>query len=157
MCNKVKEQLEVVIRQLKEMTGVYRGAVSHTGVSENEFWIWYTLIVFGDEYSQQDICRIWSLPKQTVNNIITHMVHKDYAILEVVPDTRNRKIIRVTEVGQQYGTTLIKPVYEAEERAMNRLDSEELVACVKVLNKFTNILKEELDEHQKKYPKIKGD
>ncbi|MDD4773666.1 MAG: MarR family transcriptional regulator [Eubacteriales bacterium] len=142
----VKEQLEMLIRQFKELTGVCRGAVSHTGVSQNEFWIWYTLTVSDDEYSQQDICNMWSLAKQTVNNIITHMVQKGYAFLEVVPDTRNRKIIRLTETGRLYGTSLVTPVYSAEERALNRLNPEELVACTKTISKFIGILKEELDE-----------
>lgn len=141
-----KEQLEMLIQQIKELTGVYRSAVSHTGVSENEFWIWYTLVVFGGEYSQQDICNAWSLPKQTVNNIITHIVQKGYAVLKVVPDTRNRKIIHLTEIGRQYGTSLVTLVYNAEERALNRLDPEELVACTKALSKFISLLKEELNE-----------
>lgn len=52
------------------------------------------------EHSQQDICSMWSLPKQTVNTIITHMVQKGFASLEVVPGTRNRKTIHLTEAGK---------------------------------------------------------
>lgn len=104
---------------------------------------------FDDEYTQQDICALWSLPKQTVNNIITHMVQKNYAVLEVVPNTRNRKIIRLTETGRQYGVDLVTPIYNAEERALDRLNPEEILACAKSLSKFTGILKEELDEPAK--------
>ena len=146
MNQKAKQELEILIQQLKEMIGIYRGALSHTGVSENEFWIWYALIVFDKEYSQQDICNMWSLAKQTVNNIIAHMVLKGYATLVTVPDTRNKKIIRLTEKGREYGTELIRPVHNAEERALNRLDSTELIACTKALSRFIGVLKEEFNE-----------
>ena len=41
--NSVK-QLEVINQQIKDLVGIYRGAVSRLGMSENELWIWYTLI-----------------------------------------------------------------------------------------------------------------
>lgn len=143
-----KEQLEMVIQQFKELTAVYRNAISYTGISENEFWIWYTLIFSDAEYSQQDICSIWSLPKQTVNNIITHMVKKELVILEVIPGTRNQKIIRLTEQGRQYGTGIVTPVYNAEERAANRLDQEEFAVCINVIGKFIKFLKEEINNEE---------
>lgn len=143
-----KEQLEMVIQQFKELTAVYRNAISYTGISENEFWIWYTLIFSDAEYSQQDICSIWSLPKQTVNNIITHMVKKELAILEVIPGTRNQKIIRLTEQGRKYGTGIVTPVCNAEERAANRLDQEEFAVCISVIGKFIKLLKEEINNEE---------
>lgn len=54
-------------------------------MSENELWIWYTLIAMQDEYSQQDICNAWSLSKQTVNSIVLNMIKKGYVYLKMVP------------------------------------------------------------------------
>lgn len=54
MNNTMKEQLEEINQLHKELTEIYRGIVSRYGISENEFWIWYTLIVMEDDYSQQD-------------------------------------------------------------------------------------------------------
>ncbi|MFR5632721.1 MAG: MarR family winged helix-turn-helix transcriptional regulator [Monoglobales bacterium] len=146
MNRNMKEQLEMIIQQLKELDGVYRRAVSHTGISENEFWIWYTLIALEGEYSQQDICTLWSLSKQTVNTIVSNMVQKNFATLEVVPGTRNRKKIHLTESGKEYGEKMIMPVYDAERRAIVRLSPEELDACIVSLGKFISILKEEIDD-----------
>ncbi len=144
MNQRIKQHLENINRQIKELVSIYRDAVSHSGISENEFWIWFTLIATEGEYSQQDICSLWSMSKQTVNTIITHMVQKEYVTLEVVPGTRNRKIIRLTDTGTAYGTHLVSPVTEAEERSLARFSSAELDACSKTLNKYINILKEEL-------------
>lgn len=144
MESKTKEQLEVINRQIKELVGIYRGIVSRSGISENEFWIWYTLIIMDGEYSQQDICSVWSLSKQTVNTIVKHMVKKGLASLEVVPGTRNRKIIRLTGAGRAYGEELVRPVSEAEDRAFNRLPETDLIACAAIFGKYINILKEEI-------------
>lgn len=144
MDHHTKEQLEVINKQIKELVGIYRDAVSRLGISENEFWIWYTLIIMEGEYSQQDICSSWSLSKQTVNTIITHMVRKGLAFLEVVPGTRNRKIIRLTETGEKYGESIVRPVFEAENRAFDRLPVEDRIACTAALGRYINILKEEI-------------
>ncbi len=146
MSKKMKEQLEMILQQLKELDGVYRRAVSHTGISENEFWIWYTLIALEGEYSQQDICTLWSLSKQTVIPLFLIWYQKNFATLEVIPGTRNRKNIRLTENGKLYGEKMIMPVYDAELRAIVRLSPEELNACIVSLGKFISILKEEIDD-----------
>ena len=139
-----KEQLEVINRQIKEIVGIYRGIVSRSGISENEFWIWYALIIMDGEYSQQDICSCWSLSKQTVNTIVKHMVKKGFASLEAVPGTRNRKTICLTEAGRAYGEELVRPVSEAEDRAFKRLPETDLIACATIFGKYINILKEEI-------------
>lgn len=144
MENKAREHLEIINQQIKELVGVYRSIVSRSGISENEFWIWYTLIVMEGEYSQQDICSTWSLSKQTVNTIITHMVQKEYAVLEVIPGTRNKKNIRLTVTGKKYGESIVKPVWEAENRAFERFPAEDMIACSTALERYINILKEEI-------------
>lgn len=140
-----KEQLQAMNRQIKELSGVYRSALSRLGLSENEFWIWYALLIMEEEYSQQDLCDAWSLSKQTVNTIITGMVKKGYVELRVVPGTRNRKIICVTDAGRSYGEQIIIPIAEAEQRAIEKVPMRERWICSAVLNKYIGFLKEELD------------
>ena len=146
MDNNRKEQLEVVAQQLTELSSTYREAVGHFGVSVNEYWIWYTLVYTDREFSQRDICDAWSLSKQTVNTIVSHMVQKGYAVLEVVPGTRNRKIIRLTEAGKEYGLRLVMPAHSAGLRAIDRLNPEEFIAGSAALRKFITILKEEMTD-----------
>lgn len=140
----VKEQFGIIIHQVKELVGIYRGAISQFGISENEFWIWYTLIVMQGEYSQQDICSTWSLSKQTVNTIVMHMVKKDFVYLEMVPGTRNRKNIRLTKAGKKYGETIVRPISDAEQRTLSRLSVDDCIACTAVLGGYNRILKEEM-------------
>lgn len=147
LVTQIIKNVETIFQQIKELNGVYRNIASQIGISENEFLIWYILLAFDEEYSQQDICNTWFLAKQTVNNIIKNMVQENYVVLEVVPKTRNRKIIRLTEKGREYGASFIQPICDAEERTLNRLNQKELEACNKALANYINVLKEEIDNH----------
>lgn len=146
MNKQVREQLEVIDQQIKDLVGIYRNAVARSGISENEFWIWYSLIIMGGDYSQQDISGMWSLSKQTVNTIISNMAKKEQIVLEVIPGTRNRKAIRLTESGREYGESIVLPIASAEQRALEKLPLKERVACINALSKYISFLKEEIYE-----------
>lgn len=144
MGDESKKQLELFNQQVMDLVGVYRNAVSRLGMSENEFWIWYALIVVDGDCSQQDICCMWSLSKQTVNTIISNMVRKGFASLKVIPGTRNRKEICLTEAGKRYGEDMVLPLFGAERRALEKLPREERLVCARVFGKYIGFLKEEM-------------
>ena len=83
-----------------------------------------------EEYSQQDICNAWSLSKQTVNSIVSNMVKKGYVYLEMVPGSKNRKIICLTEEGRKFGEKVIYPLVFAEQKAFERIPLEEKAAII---------------------------
>ena len=140
-----KEQVESINRKIKEFVGIYREAVKHLNISESEFWIWYTLVAIEGEHTQQDICAMWSLPKQTVNTVITHMRLKKYAYLENVPGTRNRKIVRLTDEGKKRGEAMISPISLAEEKAFEKISYEELAHVANVFGRYIEIVRRELN------------
>ena len=145
-----KKQLEAINQQIKDVVGLYRNAVSRLGMSENELWIWYSLIIMDGEYSQQDICGMWSLSKQTVNTIISNMVRKGFASLEVIPGTRNRKEIRLSKAGKDYGESIVRPLFEVEQRAIEKLSVEERMACTAAFSKYIGFLREEMCGYEDK-------
>lgn len=139
-----QEQMERMTYQIRKLAGIYRDVVRHFGITENEFWVWYTLLVIEGDYSQQDICGIWAFSKQTVNSIISHMVKKNFATLKAVPGTRNRKNIHLTDEGRKFGESIIFPISDAEVRALDRIPLKERMACIAVLAKYVELLKEEI-------------
>lgn len=141
-----KEQLQKLNQQITELASVYHNAASSSGISDNELWFWYPLLVMDGDYTQQDICDMWSLPKQTVNSIVTNLSKKGYLFLEAVPGTRNRKIIRLTDEGQAHGNNAIMPIYRAEQRSLERMSEEECQMCIQLLGKYIGILTEEISE-----------
>ena len=139
-----KKQLEAINQQIKDIVGLYRNAVGRLGMSENELWVWYTLIFMDGGHSQQDICGMWSLSKQTVNTIISNMVRKGFATLEMIPGTRNRKEIGLTKAGRDYGESIVRPLFEVEKRAIEKLSAEERSACTAAFAKYVGFLREEI-------------
>lgn len=142
----IKGQLEILNQQVKELAAVYHGAASGAGISDNEFWVWYALLVLGGEYSQQDICDRWSLPKQTVNSVVANLGKKGFLFLENAPGTRNRKIIRLSAEGRRYGEEIVIQIYQAEQRALEKMSESERQTCIALLGKYINFLKEETNE-----------
>lgn len=78
----VTVEFEIIIHQFKKLTEAYREAIKETGISESEFWVWYTLIAVDGEYTKRDIGSIWSISRQRVDAIVKRMVDSDCAFLD---------------------------------------------------------------------------
>jgi len=146
MNERIKKQQGILNQQEKELTAIYRSAAIKYGISDSELWVWYALLVLGGEYSQQNICDIWSLPKQTVNSVIANLTKKGYVYLEAVPGTRNRKIIRLTEEGKAFGENRVLHIYEAETRAIEKMPEQELMTFIALMGKSITLLREEINK-----------
>lgn len=139
-----KKLFEIFNQQFKELTAIYHRAASQHDISDNEFWVWYALFALDGEQSQQSICEMWSLPKQTVNSVVSGMIKKELVYLETIPGTRNKKVIRLTEAGQKFGEKVILNVYEAEQRAIGQISPQQLQLCTELLAKYISLLDEEI-------------
>lgn len=139
-----KKCVELVNKAIREFMLIYRAAIKRSGIAENEFRIWYTLIVMGEDYSQQDICDMWSMPKQTVNSIISRMVQMNYVDLECVG--KNRKAIRLTQSGKKYGELVALPISNAEQRAFVTLPIKDQEFFIGSLSKYVAVMRREIYE-----------
>jgi len=146
MDDQIKKQQGILNQHEKELTAIYRSAAIKSGISDSELWVWYALLVLGGEYSQQNICYLWSLPKQTVNSVIANLTKKGYVFLETVPGTRNRKIIRLTEAGKEFGENRVLHIYEAEQRAIEKMPEQELKTFIALMGKYITLLREEINK-----------
>lgn len=146
MDENTKKQVEIVNQKLKELNALYHIAAGKSGISDGEVSVWSILLTQGNEYSQQDLCSMLSLPKQTVNSLISNLRKKGYVVLEHVPGTRNRKVIRLTQEGLAYGKNRVMWIFEAEERAREGTDPQEVQVCISMLDKYIHKLKKEFAE-----------
>ncbi len=138
------EVLTTINTQLKNLAGIYRQWLGDS-ISENTFWIWYGLLMMGENYTQSDLCSMWSLSKQTVHSIISQMEKNGYVTLEKIPGTRHKKRICLTERGRAYGDRLVMPMVQAEKTAIARLSQEEQQRFVQILTRYGELLSEEID------------
>lgn len=138
------ERIELVNKAIREFMLIYRAAIKRSGIAENEFRIWYTLIVIGGDCSQQDICDMWSMPKQTANSIISRMVQMNYVELEFA--VKNRKVIRLTETGKKYGESIALPISNAEQRAFMNLHTEDQKLFIGSLSRYVAVMRRRIYE-----------
>ena len=157
MKRKYKEHVELINQQIKELVGIYRDVIKHLDITESEFWIWYTLVSVGGARTQQDICNMWSLPKQTVNTVITRMRLKKYAYLEAVPGSRNHKVVRLTDEGMRYGEALVLPVTRMEAKACEKISHDELSLVNEIFGKYIEVIRGEFNGNVKTERKRRRD
>lgn len=146
MEKKVREQIDLINLKMKELNSLYRMAAYKSSISDGEVDIWSALLNSNAEYSQQDLAEMLSLPKQTVNSLITRMIRKEFVVLDHDPGTRNRKVIRLTEAGRYFGEQQVKWIFEAEQRAMENTDPDEVKAYVSMLEKYIIRFRKEIED-----------
>ena len=144
MDSNCKSHIERINQQIKELMGAYRDAIRYLEISESEFWVWYTLTAMDGNYTQQDICNMWSLPKQTVNTVISHMKRKKYAYLEAVPGRRTKKTIFLTEEGKARGNAIVSLITSAEESVYSAIPPEEFAQVTSTFGKYIHVIRKEL-------------
>lgn len=86
------------------------------------------------------------MPKQTVNSVILNWVKRGLAYLEMVPGTRNRKIICLTEEGKRFGENVVMKIYSAEQRSFGKMSKQERQSIIELLGKYITLLEGEIDE-----------
>ena len=145
MDKKTRDQIDLINQKTKELNALYRLAAYKSNISDGEVNIWSVLLNCDEEYSQQDLAELLSLPKQTVNSLITRMIQKAFVVLEHDPGTRNRKVIRLTEAGRHFGEQHVKWIFDAEQKAMEDTDPEEVMAYVSMLEKYISRFRKEIE------------
>jgi len=146
MNENIERQLKMLSMKVRELVSVYHTVASRSGISDNECLVWYALLYFEGNLSQQDICDKWSLPKQTVNTIIANLTKNGFVYLQQIPGSRNRKNICLSESGRKYGENIVRRVYEAEHNTFSRLTEQERQTCTRLMEKYIAMLKEEIHE-----------
>ena len=136
-----EDRFDTVVRKINELSGIYRNAAAKSGISVNEFWVWYTLVGDRREFTQQEICAYCGLPKQTVNTIVRNMVRRTFATLELIPLNRSRKRIRLTPAGRSFGEELMAQAMTAERRAFLSLPEEEQKSALRFLDAYLPLLR----------------
>ena len=142
----MKDQIDTINQRIKELNSIYHVAAGKSGISDGEVCIWSALLCSEEEYSQQDLSDLLYLPKQTVNSIISNLVKKGFVFLEHVPGSKNRKVIRLTKEGKDYGKQKVMWIFQAEEKALEQTDSEQVQACIDMIEKYISNLKKEIDK-----------
>lgn len=149
MNEEIRLQIRSMNQRIKELGSIYHAAANQIGISDGEITVWSVLLSAEQDYSQQELCDLLSLPRQTVNSIISKMVKKGFVYLEHIPGTRNQKTIHLTPQGMDFGREKVKWVFQAEERALEQADPKQIQICIEMIDTFTQRLRSELKRQKK--------
>ena len=120
-----KEYLAALAGCEKKYDALYRGAAAAFGLSDCSMWVLYYLINAEEPLSQQDLIELMLFPKQTINSAVSGLVGKGYVTLEMIPNTKNRKRILLTDEGRDFAEKTVLRMIQAEERAVSKMSDIE--------------------------------
>lgn len=142
----VKDYIELIEQQNKERDSIYHNVALKYGLSDTAMWILYNVCASDEAVTQQELCRQCFFAKQTVNTTITSLIKNELVTLEVIPGTRNKKKILLTESGKVLIEEKIMPLIEAEICAYSVLSENELKTYLEMSSRLTTALREETEK-----------
>ena len=122
---------------------LYRDVATYFDLPSTAVCVLYTLMDADGQLAQQDLREKWNFPKQTVNSAIQNLQKSGYLTLTVIPGTRNRKLIQLTQQGRDLVNKTTRLLAQAEERAAAHLTEEERNLYLSLSAKFYGSLVEE--------------
>ena len=138
-----KAYLSEISSQEKRFAALYRQAAAVFDLSECAMWVLYFLITADKPLTQQDLIGRMQFPKQTINSAVSGLAQKGYVELHMIPGTRNRKNILLTENGAELAESTVKRMRAAEERAAKKLGAEKMAQYIALHEEFLGALREE--------------
>lgn len=76
--------------------------------------------------SQQDICRVLQLPKQTIHSILKKFEQADYISQQTNCADQRSKILIFTDKGKEYAGELLSKLYNVEAEAFRTMKPEQI-------------------------------
>ena len=131
-----KAYLSEISSQEKRFVALYRQAAAGFDLSECAMWVLYFLITADEPLTQQDLIERMQFPKQTINSAVSGLAQKGSVELHMIPGTRNRKNILLTENGAELAEGTVKRMRAAEERAAQKLGAEKMAQYIALHEEF---------------------
>lgn len=138
--------LEQMNRQFNECNALYHELAVHYGVSDTVFWLLYSLYNSSEPQTQNRLCMEWNLPKQTMNSAVASMVKQGLLELEPAPGRYSGKLLHLTPAGRELAAKTAKPVYSAEQAALEQLGMAEAEHFVRLGQEHLNAIRTEFNK-----------
>lgn len=131
---------------LQDFDESYQRYAARIGVSEPTLWLLYSLSTTDKEMTQNELAKLWSTPKQTINFAISNLIKKGLVELVPIPSAKNSKAVHLTDAGYEYCNQYVQPLLHAEERAFERMTDEEASLLLALLRKNKTYFEEEIEK-----------
>ena len=122
---------------------IYRQAALEAGISFVPYYILLMLCAADQPQTQSDIQKNSFFPKQTINSAVMHLQELGYLTME--PQGR-RKILTITEAGQEFCRSRVFPVLSAEEESFMELTPQEQEQMILTTEKHLRLFRQRFAE-----------
>ena len=130
-----------IFTSMNLIDGLYDFGAKWNGVKVNTLYLLYA-VDDGEPHTQKSICDDWLIPRTTLNTIIKECKAAGYVTLEPVPGRKRDLYIRLTEQGKAFADETLAPIYEAEQKAIDRMTRERGLDFISDLEQFGLYLRE---------------
>ena len=136
-------QLQVLNRLYKESGHIYSRLASKLGMTGTTFWALYAIVHSEEAMTQNDLCGEFFFPVQTIHSAINNLRKDGLVELQVIPGTRNRKAILLTEEGKAFAAKTIRKADEVEKNAFRHFSEEGREQYLSLFKRHIESLKSE--------------
>lgn len=143
MNDQLQQQLQVLNRLYKESDHIYNSLAAKLGITYTTFWVLYAIAHADEPMTQNDLCGDFFFPVQTIHSAINNLRKDGLVELQVIPGTRNRKAILLTEKGKNFVANTINKADEIEKNAFLCFDEEERELYLSLFRRHIDYLKNE--------------
>ena len=145
MNDSLQQQLEMLNRLCKECNHIYGRLAAKLGMTESAFWVMYAITHSEKPLTQNDLCSNFFFPVQTIHSAINGLRSKGLLELQVIPGTRNRKAILLTETGRVFAADAISRADEMEKNALLMFTEEDRALYLSLYQRHIAYLKSEAE------------
>lgn len=129
----------------KMIDDIYHDIALSMHLTDSAFIILYCLLELGDGCSQKDICKLYSISKQTINSSVKSLEDKGFLIRKAGV---GRDIhLYFTEFGKKFADEHIGPVIDMENETFACMKPSECEQLLSLTRKYVQILQEHTDQY----------
>lgn len=129
----------------KIIDDIYHDIALSMHLTDSAFIILYCLLELGDGCSQKDICKLYSISKQTINSSVKSLEDKGFLIRKA---GLGRDIhLYFTEFGKKFANEHIGPVIDMENETFACMKPSECEQLLSLTRKYVQILQEHTNQY----------
>lgn len=129
-----------------ELNAQYEAYAKSVGLSYSTLSVLRIILEHDGNCTQKSICEHTFLPKQTVNAIVTSLLHNGGIRMPESDSDRRQKVIHFTDKGREFVIGAVQKIKNAESKAMESLDESQRTAMLTATKLYVNRLHDYLLE-----------
>ena len=143
MDTKAESYLKQIAVQEKQFDALYRSAGERFELPDCSMWVLYFLVSCKEPITQQDLIEKMMFPKQTINSAVMKLAKNGFLELSIIPGTRNRKTILLTDAGKELANNTVVRLLNAELRAVETMGDDRMEQFVTLYMELSNAMRKE--------------